>query len=89
MNKPTQQVTFSHKDVVRALIKEAGIKEGIWALGVKFGMVAANVQGQAGSNEAFPAAIIPIQSIGLAKVQKEDSLSLDAATVWGSEKKGK
>lgn len=78
--KANENRTFSHKDVVAALIKHADIKEGIWALYVEFGIAGINIQSQGpGEPETHPAAIVPIQRIGLQRVDKETPLSIDAA----------
>lgn len=77
-------LTLSHKEVVEALIKFQDIHEGIWQLYIEFGIAAANVgvgKDQAGKDQASPAAIVPVQKIGLHKVDEENPLSLDASKV--------
>jgi hypothetical protein len=73
------QIIFSYKELVELLIKKQGLHEGIWGLNVNFGMQATNM----GPNDSDlkPAAIIGILGIGLQKMDKETSLSLDAAKV--------
>jgi len=73
------QYTFSHKELATVLVRELGIKEGIWGLYVKFGVGATN----AGPNETnlMPAAVVPVLSIGLQPFDKETNLSVDAAKV--------
>ena len=75
----TTQFGFTYKEVVEALLKKQGIHEGVWSLSVKFGLQATNI----GSNEADlkPAVVIPILEIGLARQEKENNLSVDAARV--------
>jgi hypothetical protein len=73
------QYTFSHKEVVEALIKKQGLHEGIWQLSVEFGIAAANIP--TGQDQVSPAAIIPINKIGLLKVEVESSIATDAAKV--------
>ncbi len=74
-----QTIVSSHKAVVEALIKHNNIHEGIWGLFVRFGLGAMN----AGENEQhlMPAAIVPVQEIGLQKFEKETNISVDAAKV--------
>ena len=74
------QYTFSHKEIVEALIKKQGLHEGLWSLYVEFGLHAANLSGPIG-NEAVPVAIIPILKMGLQQGKIEDSLTADAAKV--------
>ena len=71
--------TFSHKEVVEALIKKQGLREGLWALFVEFGIGAIN----AGSNsgDLNPAAIIPVLKIGLIQATEKTNLTADATEV--------
>jgi hypothetical protein len=73
------QIVFSYKEIAEALVKQQGLREGIWGLFVKFGIRAANI----GESEADlkPAAILPILELGLQKFEKENNLSVDAAKV--------
>lgn len=78
----TRQVAFSHKEVAAALVKEAGLHEGIWAVSIEFGLQAGNVGStKEPGSDVLPAAIIPVISIGLHKADKETALSVDAAVV--------
>lgn len=79
MMAETKQITFTHKEVVEALIKHAGFHEGRWALHVRFGLAASNI---GPSEEAMnPAAVVPILELGLSKTDKITNLSVDAAEV--------
>jgi hypothetical protein len=73
------QYAFSYREVVEALIKKQGVHDGLWALNVRFGMQATNF----GPNETDvkPTVIIPILEIGIQKVDKENTLTVDAAKV--------
>ncbi len=74
------QYTFSHREVVEALIKKQGLHEDMWSLYVEFGLTAANMSGPIG-DQAVPTAIVPILKIGLQKGKTEDFLTVDAAKV--------
>lgn len=78
MPEPTN-IAFSYHEVITALIKTAGIHEGIWGLFLRFGLSASNV----GESETLfrPAAIIPVMEIGLQKFDKESNIAVDAAKV--------
>ena len=78
MPEPTQ-ISFSHKEVVTALIKEHGLHEGIWGLYVKFGIRAMNVGGS--DEDLQPSAIVPVLTIGVQISDKINNLSVDAAEV--------
>jgi hypothetical protein len=75
-----KSIALTHKEVVEALIKHQGIHEGIWQLNIEFALGAANIQHRE-TNEVAPAAIIPIKSIGLQKVEAENPLAIDASKV--------
>jgi hypothetical protein len=78
MPEPTQ-ITFNHKEVATALLKENGIHEGIWGVFIKFGIRGMNVG--ASDDDLMPSAIVPVLSIGLQKFDKVNNLSVDAAAV--------
>jgi len=74
-------ITLTHRELAEMIIKTQNIHEGKWRLIIVFGIQGANFV-PPGSSEAFPAALIPIQKIGLQRVQhdeKEDSITVDAA----------
>lgn len=68
---------FSYKEVVISLIKQQNIHEGIWALMVEFGLAAANAGPD--DDQMSPAAIVPVQRIGIHRVDKLTNLSVDAS----------
>lgn len=71
------QFTFSHREVVEALIKKQDIHEGLWALYVEFGLGAGNVGPD--ENALNPAAIVAVGKIGLLKAETPSNLTVDAA----------
>lgn len=73
------QITFSHQELAEILVRQQGLHEGIWALYVEFGMVAANL----GSNktDVLPSAILSITKIGLNRAPEVTAVSVDAAQV--------
>jgi len=81
-----EQFFFTHREVVTALIRKQGLREGFWQLAVQVGIAAANIQ-HAETNEVVPAAIVPIIKIGLRRVTEQDAsghaaqLIVDAAQV--------
>lgn len=75
----TNQIGFTFKEIVTALIKANDIHEGIWGLFVNFGIGATNAGPN--ENELKPTAMIPILQMGLMRFDKETSLSVDASKV--------
>jgi len=80
-------LTFTHKEVVKALLQSQGIHKGIWGLYVEFGIGAANV----GPNqeEIQPAAIVPLLKIGLQQFNAVTNISVDASDVNPTSKRSK
>jgi hypothetical protein len=76
----TKNITFSHREVVEALIRYNDIHEGLWDLYIEFGLAGANV-GPGPGGDFNPAAIIPILKIGLQRTEKMTNLTMDASMV--------
>lgn len=74
------QVLLSHKQIAEALVRQAGLHEGIWRLHVEFGIAGGLITLTVGG-DPNPAAIVPIHRMGLQRVDEEDTLSVDAAVV--------
>jgi hypothetical protein len=72
---------FSYQDVVECLLKKQGIHEGIWGISVSFGLGAVNAVNVVEPDKFLPAAIIPVQEIGIQKFETESNLTVDAAKV--------
>jgi hypothetical protein len=58
-------MTFSHKEVVAALLEQAGVTKGKWQLVVNFGLGAMNAGPTAA--ESIPTACVGITSFGLVR----------------------
>ena len=76
----TKNITFTHKEVVEALIRYNNIHEGLWDLYIEFGLAGANV-GSGPGGELNPAAIVPILKVGIQRTEKTTNLTVDAAVV--------
>ena len=77
----TKQIIYSYKEVVEALIRYSDIHEGIWGIFVRFGISGANVGTTPEAHDEKPAAIVPVQEIGLVRVNEVNNLSVDASIV--------
>lgn len=74
---------FSHKELTEILVKQAGIHKGHWGLYVEFGLGAGNIP-VAGPDGAFsmkPAAIVPINGIGIVEFDEPSPITTNAAEV--------
>ena len=77
----TRQIIFSYKEIAEILVKQQGIHEGVWGIYAEFGITAANVNTAPGA-DLIPAAIVPIQRMGLQRFDEEaPGLTVDAAVV--------
>jgi len=72
------QVNFPWHDVTTALVKRAGLHEGLWQVGFAFNLRAMNVQVE---KQFLPAAMAVIEQVVLSRVEKPTPLSVDAAVV--------
>jgi hypothetical protein len=75
-----RQIAFSFQELAEVLVRQQEIHEGLWGIYTQFGIAAANVNGPEGG--IVPAAIIPVQGIGIQRFDVEvEGLTVDAATV--------
>lgn len=87
MGEQTEEYKFSYKEVVEALIKKQGLHEGIWMIGLQFGIGAMNIKNPDTKEPPVPAAVVPIIGITLRKRDALNPLALDAAVVNPKPKK--
>jgi len=73
--------TFTYKEIAEALVKQQGIHEGLWGIYVEFAIAAANVGATPEGNDLVPAAIVPVQKMGLQRFPEANNLTVDAAVV--------
>jgi hypothetical protein len=76
MAEPTL-IKFSYKELAEILVKKQGIKEGHWAVYLKFGLAGAN----AGPTEdaVVPTAIVPVMEMGIQRFDQPGPLTIDAS----------
>jgi hypothetical protein len=79
------QFMFTPEEVVQALLKQQGIHEGIWSLGVEFSFTAMTAGPT--KEDLFPTAMVGVTKIGLSKANQESSIAFDAAKLNPTEKK--
>jgi hypothetical protein len=76
-----ERIMFNFQEVVECLIKKQGIHEGLWGISVSFGFGAVNASNTEEPEKFLPAAVVPIQQIGIQKFEVESNLTVDAAKV--------
>jgi hypothetical protein len=74
------QYTFSNKELLELLVKQAGVHEGRWVLMVNFGFSAGNF-GPSPDNMS-PGAVVAITQMGIQRAQSDtpQEMSVDAST---------
>lgn len=79
----TPQIIFSHREVAEALVKAYGLHEGLWGVYIEFGIIAGNipVAGAIDTSNIVPAAVVPVNKIGIQRFSEPNSLTVDAAIV--------
>jgi hypothetical protein len=76
-----RQITFSYQEIAELLVKHQDIHEGLWGVYFELGLGAANIP-SAPDAAAVPAAIVPLQRMGIQKFDDEvQGLTVDAAVV--------
>lgn len=70
---------FDFKQVATALVKEKGLRTGIWAVYIEFGLGAGNLHDS--ERRLLPTAFVPVVRIGIREAEVIDDLSVDAAVV--------
>ena len=83
------QYTFTLQEVAEALVKKAGLHEGVWQVLFNFNLGAGNFGAE--ENVALPGAIATISGLGLLKAEPKSppNLVVDASVVNPPEKKTK
>ncbi len=81
------QISFTFKEIVEALVKRQDIHEGLWGIYIEFAFGAANV-GNPKDGDVLPAAIVPVQKIGIQRFDEPSNLTVDAAIVNPQDERG-
>ena len=77
------EYVYNLPEVATALVKHTGLREGYWMLTATFALGAEMVTTPSDDPKgtSYPAAIVPLHSLGLARCEMLSSLSVDAAVV--------
>jgi hypothetical protein len=77
----TPQIVFSYQELAEVLVKQQDLHEGFWGLYFEFDIAATFVSNQEG-DATVPAAVVPVQRIGIRRFDEEiGNLTVDAAVV--------
>ncbi|HLA74327.1 MAG TPA: hypothetical protein VJM76_00245 [Gammaproteobacteria bacterium] len=79
------EFTFSHRQVIEALLVKKGITEGKWALIVQFGFNA--ITAGPSDDELFPTAMVGVTSIGIRRAEEGTKGVIVDATLFAPRRK--
>jgi len=82
------QIKYSLKEVTALMIRDQGIRDGLWMIWTRFNFGAANVappDDQPGG-AVGPAGIAVLAEVGIQRVEEPGPLSVDASEVWKEKK---
>lgn len=77
---PTSSIQYSFGDLVRALLRAQGIKEGRWALSVQFSTTPASSTPNESVTIPLPAIVLSMTGATLTRVEDPKIVGIDAAT---------
>jgi len=75
------QISYTKKDLLILLLKNQGVHEGHWVLGVKFRFTAMNIGQLPDGSDASPASVAAIETIHIERVPEPLPFSVNAAEV--------
>ena len=82
------QIKYGLKEITALMLRDQGIREGLWMIWTRFSFGAANVappEDQPGG-AVGPAGIAVLAEVGIQRVEEPGPLSVDASEVWKEEK---
>lgn len=77
-------IRFSHKELAALLVKQAGVRTGVWGISLQIACLPTNVTDSA-TGQLRPGVINVVQDICLTSFKELNDLSVDAAEVWRTE----
>lgn len=74
------QIAYTHKDLLKLMLKDQNIHEGYWTLLIRYGFGAGNVPTSADQpNDVNPTALVGVLNVGLQRASAMGPLTVDAA----------
>ena len=78
------QIKYDLKELTALMLRDQGIRSGLWMIWTKFAHVVTNIappEGEPGG-PAGPGVIAMLTEVGIQKVDQPGPLSVDASEVW-------
>ena len=84
------QITYDLKEITALMLRDQGIREGLWMISARFSFGATNIAPPGDEpGPVGPSAIAMVREIGIQRVPEPGPLSVDASEVWKEEKPGR
>jgi hypothetical protein len=77
----TKTITFTYRELAEILVRQQDQHEGHWGVFFEFAIAGGMVPFPPGSDSIVPAAIVPINKIGIQRFDDSNAFTVDAAVV--------
>ena len=85
-----ERITYSLKELTELMLRDQGIRSGLWMIGAKFEFAAAFIAAPESGGPTGPAVVSVLAEAGIQRVAEPGPLSVDASEIWqGQEQKAK
>lgn len=83
-----RQVRYSLKELTALMVRDQGIRSGLWMIWTRFGHTATNIYPpeDAPDGVAGPAVVSMLVEAGIQRAQEPGPLTIDASDVWKERK---
>jgi len=78
----TDRITYSVKELTELMLRDQGIRSGLWMIAAKFEFAAANIAAPDSTGPTGPAVVTVLTQAGIQKVPEPGPLSIDASEIW-------
>jgi hypothetical protein len=82
-----KEIVIDFRELAALIVRENKVTEGHWGIWVRFAI--AGINAGPDKDHVMPAAVVPIQEIGIQRFDKPNNLTVDAAKIWGASTRGK
>ena len=88
MPRATSVIRYDHKELAALMVKDQGIKKGLWMIQANFGWSVSNVVDPTGEISG-PSTLSILTSLGIQEAEEPTPFTVDAAEVWAEAKPAK
>ena len=75
-----KEIVIDFRELATLIIRENKVTEGHWGIWVQFAIGGINAGPD--KDHLLPAAVVPIQNIGIQRFDEPNNLPVDAAKIW-------